>query len=177
MNQERKSFSCLLQESIEAEISLLQERPKYVVAQFEANERVAQELELAENLRAASQFLTERLGIETRFSDDNERPNVINPETMMTVVEGEPEYKIELTWTIGQLKERKFKLVVVDSGEEVRVFRGDDLVAVLNPYEGDRLNYDQMHQDITKLLFDAINSDFSVARSIPRTEETVQATA
>lgn len=178
MNKERKSFSHLLQERINQEISHLQERPESIVADFEANERVAQELELAENLEAVSRFLSERLGIDTRFSGYNERPNVIDPETMMTIVEGEPEYKITLTWKING-KEREFTLVVANSGAEVRILRGDNPAVVFNPYDEDNdlLNYDQIHEEITKLLFDEINSDFSVARSFPRTAETAQATA
>lgn len=176
MNQEAKPFNHLLQESIDLEISCLQERPENIVADFEANERTARELELADNLEAVHLFLADKLGIPTGFTAHNIRPEIKDPGTMMTEVEGEPEYKIELTWEIDG-KEREFRLVVANSGKEVRILRGNNPAVVFNSDDEDRLNYGQIHEEIGRLLFDEINSAFSVARSIPRTEETVQATA
>ena len=171
MAEERGSFSNLLQQSIEQEISRLQEHPESVVAAFDANERVAQELGLADNLHAVSTFLTKRLGIETSVIHDNYRPEIKDPGSMMTRVQGDrPEYVLELTWMFEE-RERRFKLIVGRNGEEVRILVGNDHAEVVDTHNDYLLNYKEVHERIKKLLFSQINSDFSVARSIPSEEE------
>ena len=167
MNQEAKPFSSLLQESIELEISSLQERPESVVAAFNENERVARELALFEHLGKTAHFLGERLGLESRINNDNQRPEIIDPETMKTRLIGDrPEYVLDLKWDF-EGKERSFKLVVADSGKKVKIIVGNNATVPIDSYIGDQLDYQRVHERIEAELFSLLNSDYSVLRTIP----------
>lgn len=177
MNQRKESFSHLLEQSIEQEIRDLQMHPEEIVTNFEANERVAGKLELLENLQAASRFLSEKLGLEASVIDSNVRPEIRDPETMMTRVEyNRPEYLLELMWEFDG-RERRFKLVVGKSGKEVRVIQGINGAETIESYKDGQLDYEGVHKRVGALLFYALRSDFSVARSKPAEEVHVPTTA
>ena len=174
MSSEAKPFSDLVRESIEQEISRLQEHPESVVAAFNENERVARELALFEHLGKTAHFLGERLGLESRINNDNQRPEIIDPETMKTRLIGDrPEYVLDLEWQFDG-KERRFKLVVADDGKQVRIIEGNNPAETVDSIQDGQLNYEGVHQKISEVLFIVLNSDFSVFRTKPEEKKSAQ---
>ena len=74
-----------------------------------------------------------------------------------------PEYALGLEWGFDR-KERSLKLVVADSGRQVRVIYQNTPVEDVDPYKDGELDYEGVHQIIGEFLFSKLESDFSRLR-------------